>query len=79
MNALDQQRELIRLLELDYEKTTKLNEGFVSSGFTIRGWGVALTSALIGLTVQAHLWPIAALAAVLAILIALIDGYHSWR
>jgi len=74
----EERRELLRLLELDYEKTTKLIEGFVSSGFTIRGWGVALTSALIGLTVQSRLWPIAAFAAIVTLLIALIDGYHSW-
>ena len=76
MNATEK-HELVRLLELDYEKTTKLIEGFVSSGFTIRGWGVALMSALIGLSVQSHLWPVAAFAAILTILLALIDGYHS--
>ncbi len=70
--------ELVRLLELDYEKTTKLIEGIVSSSFTIRGWGIALVSALVGLTFQAQLWEIAALAIIITFLIALIDGYHSW-
>ena len=72
------QRELLRCLELDYDKTTKLIEGIVGSGFTIRGWAVALISALIGLTFQTRLWQVAALAAILTLLFALIDGYYSW-
>ena len=72
------QRQLLRLLELDYEKTTKLIEGIVGSGFAIRGWVVALTSALIGLTFQTRLWQIAVLAGILVLLFALIDAYHSW-
>lgn len=70
--------ELVRVLELDYEKTTKLIEGIVSSSFTIRGWGIALISALIGLTFQAGLWEIAAVAAIVTFLIAFVDGYHAW-
>jgi hypothetical protein len=70
--------ELVRVLELDYQQTTKLVEGIVSSSFTIRGWGIALISALIGLTFQAQRWEIAALAIVVTVLIAFIDGYHSW-
>ena len=68
----------MRLLELDYEHTTKLIEGIVSSSFTIRGWGIALISALIGLTFQAERWEIAALSVVVTFLIAFVDGYHSW-
>jgi hypothetical protein len=70
--------ELLRVLELDYEKTTKTVEGIISSSFTIRGWGITLISALVGLTFQAQLWQIAALAAVVSLLVAFIDGYHSW-
>lgn len=70
--------ELVRLLELDYEKTTKLIEGIVGSSFTIRGWGIALISALIGLTFQTQLWYIAAVAIIVTFLIAFVDAYHSW-
>ena len=73
-----EQKELVRLLELDYEKTTKLIEGIIGSSFTVRGWGIALISALIGLTFQAARWEIAGLAIVATFLIALVDGYHSW-
>src|SRR5689334_10503466 len=73
-----EQKELVRVLEVDYEKTTKLTEGVVGSSFTIRGWGIALISALIGLTFQASRWEIAALAIVVTLLIALTDAYHSW-
>ncbi len=74
----DDKKELVRLLEVDYEKTTKLIEGFVGSSFTIRGWGIALASALIGLTFQAETWKIAALAVVVTLLVAFVDAYHSW-
>lgn len=72
------QKELVRVLELDYEKTTKAIESILSSSFTIRGWGIALSSALIGLTFQAQHWEIAVLAVVVTLLVAFVDGYHSW-
>jgi hypothetical protein len=70
--------ELVRVLEVDYEKTTKLIEGIVGSSFTIRGWAIALISALIGLTFQTQLWQIAAVGIIVTLLIAFIDAYHSW-
>lgn len=77
MNS-DNQKELLRLLEADEDRTTKLIEGIVGSTYTIRGWGIALISALIGLTLQIQKWQIAALAIVVTCLIAFIDCYHSW-
>jgi hypothetical protein len=74
----DTQKELVRVLELDYEKTTEVIEAIISSSFTIRGWGITLSSALIGLTFQAQHWQIAVLAVVVTLLIAFVDGYHSW-
>lgn len=73
-----ERKELLRILELDYEKTTKSIEGVISTTFTIRGWGVTLVSALIGFTFQTGRWEISALAAVIALLVAVMDGYHSW-
>lgn len=74
----DTVKELVRVLEVDYEKTTKSIEGIISSSFIIRGWGIALSSALIGLTFQTEHWQIAVLAVVVTLLIAFVDGYHSW-
>jgi hypothetical protein len=74
----DTQKEIVRVLELDYEKTTKEIESILGSSFTIRGWGIALSSALIGLTFQAQDWEIAVLAIIVTLLIAFVDGYHSW-
>jgi hypothetical protein len=68
----------LTVVELDYEKTTKVIEGIVGTSFTIRGWGIALISALIGLTFQTQFWQVAALALVVTLLIAFMDGYHSW-
>lgn len=72
------QKELVRVLELDYEKTTEVIESIIGSSFTIRGWGIALSSALIGLTFQVQRWEISALALVVTLLVAFVDGYHSW-
>lgn len=77
MNA-DTIKELVRVLEVDYEKTTKQIESIISSSFTIRGWAIALSSALIGLTFQAQHWEIAVLAIAVTLLLAFVDGYHSW-
>lgn len=73
-----EQKEMLRVVELDYEKTIKLVEGIVATSFTIRGWGVALSSALSGWTFQTQFWQIAVLAVVVTLLIAFMDGYHSW-
>ena len=74
----DDRKELIRIVELDYEQTTKLVEGVVGTSATIRGWGITIVVALMGLTFQTGLWQMAALAAVATVLIWLMDGYHSW-
>ena len=74
----DTQKEQIRIVELDYEQTTKLVEGLVGTSATIRGWGITLVAALIGLTFQTGLWQLAALSAVATVLIWLMDTYHTW-
>jgi hypothetical protein len=50
-------KEIVRELELDYEKTTQAIEDVGSSSFTIRGWGMTQIAALIGLIFQDTLWP----------------------
>ena len=47
-----ERKELIRLLELDYENTSKIVEGVLGTTSTIRGWGISLVSALIGFAFQ---------------------------
>jgi len=74
----NEQSDLLKLLQVDNEETAKLIEGIVNTSFTIRGWGITLVSALIGLTFQAQQWQVACLAVVITFLIAFIDGYHSW-
>jgi hypothetical protein len=78
MTDKDTVKELVRVLEVDYEKTTQAIDGVVGSSFTIRGWGITLSSALIGLTFQAQHWQFAALAVVVTLLIAFVDAYYSW-
>lgn len=72
------QKELVRLLELDYERTTKLTEGVIQSGITFRGWSITLTLALIAVAFDRQLWQLGVVAVVLIVLLGLADAYHGW-
>jgi hypothetical protein len=68
----------VRLVELDYERTSKLTEGVLASGINFRGWAVTLTLALIALAFERNLWPISALSIVLILLLGIADAYYGW-
>ncbi len=71
-------RELVRLLEIDYKNTNEFIKGVVATSVTIRGWSITLVLALLGVAFDRHLWQVAALTAVFAMMFALMDAYHSW-
>ena len=71
-------KELVRLLELDYERTTKLTEGVIQSGITFRGWSITLTLALVAVAFERQLWQLGLVAVVLIVLFGLADAYHGW-
>ncbi len=70
-------REMLRLVELDYERTSKFIEGIVGTGATIRGWAITIWVALLGAAVDRKLWELAALGAVVILVFGLVDGYHA--
>lgn len=74
----DELKSALHLLEVDYERTTKLIEGVVSTSASIRGWTITLTVALLGIAFERQSWPLGASAIVLILMLALVDGYHSW-
>jgi len=73
-----QPSEQLRVLELDYEKTTKLIEGIVGSSFYHSRMGNYSHLCSAGFTFQARRWEIAALCRYCHHSLAFIDAYHSW-
>jgi hypothetical protein len=74
----DHVRERVRLVELDLEKTNELIRGVVATSATLRGTAVTIWLALMGFTVQQQLAELALLAAIVAALFVVVDGYHGW-
>jgi hypothetical protein len=72
------QKELVRLVELDYERTATFINGVTATASTIRGWAVTIWLAIIGVSLNEGRWQLAILAAVVAATFLLIDAYHAW-
>jgi hypothetical protein len=74
----DRFRELIRLVELDYERTAQFINGVLATGSTFRGWAVTIWLAVLGIAFSQDVWSLGLLASIVAIVFMLIDGYHAW-
>jgi hypothetical protein len=74
----DNERERVRLVEVDYANTSEFIKSVVTTGATIRGLAVTIWLALVGFSVQQGLWELAALAGIVAAVFWLLDGYHGW-
>ena len=77
MNDADR-KELLRLLELDYTRTASVLDGIVNSSTTIRGVSITVVLAVLGVAYTARLWELAALGVGVAVIFAVVDGYHIW-
>ena len=74
----DDERELVRLVEVDYANTTDFIKSVVTTGTTIRGLAMTVWLGLMGFSVQQSVWELAALAAIIALVFLVLDGYHGW-
>jgi len=74
----DRFKELIRLTELDYERTSQFINGVLSTGATFRGWAVTIWLAALGLAFDRGVWELGLVASLAAFVFMLIDGYHAW-
>jgi len=70
------QKELLRLTELQYDRSTRLTDALQTQLFTIRGWAITLWVGIAGFAVQQHRWDLAALDALVSCLFALVDAQH---
>lgn len=74
----DNERERVRLVEVDYANTSDFIKSVVTISSTIRGVAVTIWLALLGFSVQQGLWELAVLAAIVAAVFWLLDGFHGW-
>jgi len=71
-------KELVRLVELDYERTAKFIEGVIGTSAAIRGLLVTAWLAVVTLAVNTSRWALAAVSLAVVIVFGLVDAYHSW-
>ena len=71
-------KELVRLVELDYERTADFINGVTGTAATIRGWAVTIWLAVLGIGLERELWQVTLLAAAAGAVFWLVDGYHAW-
>jgi hypothetical protein len=71
-------KELIRIVELDYERTSKFIEGVIGTSATIRGLLVTAWVAVITLAFDTSRWALAAVSFAIVVIFGLLDAYHSW-
>jgi hypothetical protein len=72
------QNELLRQIEAEYDRTSKFIDGITTTSATIRGLGVTIWLAMLGIAADHSLWELGALAAATAAMFWLVDGYHAW-
>jgi hypothetical protein len=74
----DTRSELIDLVRVDYEATRSLIDGVVRTSLALRGVGVTLILALLGLATQKSSEAVALCAFVAVGLFLYLDAYHGW-
>jgi hypothetical protein len=74
----DHFKELVRLVELDYERTSQFITGVVGTGVAFRGWAVTIWLAVLGIAFERSVWQLGIVASVVAVIFLLLDGYHAW-
>lgn len=74
---LEERKEMLRLVELDYERTSKVIERLIGIGSTLRGAAITAWVAIIAFAVSGK--PVyALLASVVAATIWVVDGYNAF-
>jgi hypothetical protein len=71
-------KELVRVVELDYERTAKFAEGVIGTSAAIRGLLLTAWVAVITLAFTTSHWTLAAASFAVVVVFGLLDAYHSW-
>jgi hypothetical protein len=70
-------REQVRIVELDYDRTSKFIEGVTGSSATIRGLLMTAWVAVIVLAFDTSRWVAAAISFAIVVIFGLLDAYHA--
>ena len=68
--------EMLRLAQLDYERTSNFIDAQVQMSSTIRGWAVTVWVAVVGFSLDRHNSTLALIAAVSVVVLGLVDAYY---
>ena len=79
MNRSERRAELLGLLQRDYETAREFLQNANLSVDRTRTFGLALIAALIGVTVTGHIFRLGLVAAAATMVVALVDGFHTWQ
>lgn len=74
----DRTKELVRLVERDYDQTSEFIRSVVGTTSTTRGWAVTVWLAVLGVAINQSSPALALLAAAILLPFGLLDAYHSW-
>jgi hypothetical protein len=74
----DSEKERVRLVEIDLALTNDFIKGVLATGTGLRGSAITVWLALVGFTFQQHLAELGLLAAIVAVVFLIADGYHGW-
>ncbi|WP_213005272.1 hypothetical protein, partial [Paractinoplanes toevensis] len=74
----ENEKERIRLAEADLARTNEFIKGVIATGAALRGSSVTIWLALLGFAFQQKLSQLGFLAAIVAAIFAILDGYHGW-
>jgi hypothetical protein len=69
---------LLIAVQAEYKRTGEFIDGITTASATVRGLGVTIWLALLGVAFDRSLWELGVLAAITATIFWLIDGYHAW-
>jgi phosphate/sulfate permease len=72
------EKERVRLVELDYDKTNDFIKGVVGTGALLRGSAITVWLALIGFAFQQSLMELAIFSGVVILVFLIVDGYYGW-
>src|SRR5438067_914123 len=67
-----------QIFGIDLDKTNDLVKSVVTTSATLLGLGVTIWLALVGVAVQQRLPALAYIAAAVALVFLVLDGYHGW-
>ncbi len=71
-------KELVRIVELDYDRTAKFIESVTGTSATLRGILLTAWVAVITLAFDTGHWTLAAAGVALVVIFGVLDAYHTW-